>query len=1119
MARPTYILENQTASDITIEDFGSIVVPSGSSKNITDLIFQYELHSSFELETLITTGSLLINNGSTTLTATRSLEYIFPLTVEYSSSAAEVYSTKTETAITSNAFASLQDAKRVANGGVDGRNIALTTVVQQMADPTGQTPVQICSLADGNVINVYKSGVDYLANNIDRQISGKKGSIHIEFGLTPGTVITSTGGVTSVANLWGLLSNPITCNYEGFGDTKFFGYSFRQSRNQNHIDYTTHTLEAGVQYLASDHGLPQDGFPIKSIVSNTSNFSDDVVLISDDIYDQIVADGLASGGETAFSVFTTSEYNNTIMVTNTFRDKSSYSGTGVSIQNNGDGTLTLTDPSLSWSYFNGDAIKLTNCTVGSNSGQQYMQEESNTAVYFGVLGNPTSTTLTLGGSAVTNLNNAPYNDVLDTFTCDYIGLKSIRTSEADNDTMWTGTDTGSAQVSRPFFGNNKTSVNWTALDGNDTGIYVVTAGAVAATVTLYSGANTTPEYNNGLYFETTGGIFTAKYFDEKTGEDRTNTKTEYALAPFETVVLFTAGNGEYRIEATQPVFVCIAADGGGYDPRILPPLSTEIIGHYRSGYCSAVETNTEVTWYSQDLTFGKFTINPGSPVNLSGAGIINEFGNCYEITTDETPPTAGTFDITIGSDTASLSYDATAHEIKYELARLFPDGALYDSGGEVATTYYEPFFAEGATDLGGTTQFNTSTNSQHPDGGTIWISRTSTGDYEGAHIINSMTGTDFEINTAFATGSENISFKVYGQIVVNQVAHGFSGGEDFYCVSSSNTDKVPVGYLTKIVHVIDVDNFIVEIPSAWNSTGDSTANIHYKVGSAVGKDGIKVIMKNGLKLNDPNVWCGIFHQNAIGNENAFSDDTNPSSPDPLIGARTQSYDGTNLTGTLTHSLLQAVATSAADDWANPDNPINYGETGFGIMRASKPISAFSGADAGGVNATPWYPTTALVQRIGLPLGNSINSDIAGSGGSIALASPYRGIARVKSEDGSLYYPSDFELFRGTVNEDPSTPWEQLFPCAKTIDIDQNAGWVRGFEGGVVDSDVPIYCVHNSNQNERIVDGGLQTSSDESAFSGITPSEIKSKYEFHYDEDDGFVYKVSFKSGQFVTKKM
>jgi hypothetical protein len=1027
--------------------------------------------------------------------------------------------TKADANIAAQAFAGLQDAKRVANGGVDGRNLALTTVVQQLADPAGISPIQICSLSDGNVIKIYKSGADFLAGIIDRQIAGKKGSIHVETGLTPGTVITATGGATSVAALWGLNFCPITCNFEGYGDTKFFGYSFRNSRNENHIDYTTHTLEAGVQYLATDHGLPQDGFPIQSIVSNTSGFTDDMVIISDDAVVQLVADGLNSVGQTAFDIYSSTLYTGRTVVSNSDTlDNTAYSGTGVSVINNGNGTLTITDVGHGWNYTNGDCIKLTNCTVGSNSGQQYMQEESATAVYFGVL-STTTNTITVGGSSVTNLTSAPYNDGLDTFTCDYVGVRSIRTSYNDTNLDWNATETGTLQVHRPGFAVREDTLDFTLAEGNETGFYAVTAGAVSSTVTVYAGASMTPLYGNGLYFEIVNGAFTTKYFDVKTGEDRTNTKSEYTLDPFETVVFFTKGNGEYRIEATQPVFVSTAADGGYYDQRILPPLSTEIIGHFRSGYCSAVESDTEVFWYAQDLTFGKFTVNPGSPVTLNGSGNINEFGNCYQLTTNDTPPTAGTFDLTIGSDTATLNYDATADEIVYKLSRLFPDSPVYDSGGLVSTTYYEPFTLNGATDLGTTVQFNISTNGQQPDGETVWISKTSTGDYEGASVINAMTGLVLEIDTPFVAGTENIKGKVFSQIVVTQIGHGFSAGDDFYCVSSSNTSRFPSDYLTKITHVISPDKFLVVVPVASNTSGNTTVNIHYKVGKAVGEDGIRVLIKNGLKLSDENVWCGIFHQNSIGSEFAVANGTNQNAPTPSIGARTQTFDGSALTGTISHTLLQAVASSSTLDHANPPNPTDYGIEGFGIMRASKPITAFSGADAAGVNATPWYPLTALVQRVGLPLGNDITASSNGAFNSIAIASTFRGTARVKSKNGALKYPSDFKLKRGTVDQDPATPWEQLFPCAATIVIDQASGWERGFSGGIVDSDVPIYCVHNSNLNQRIIDGGIDTNSDESAFSGITPPELKSKYEFHYDEDDGFVYKVSFKGGQFVTKKM
>jgi hypothetical protein len=50
------------------------------------------------------------------------------------------------------------------------------------------------------------------------------------------------------------------------------------------------------------------------------------------------------------------------------------------------------------------------------------------------------------------------------------------------------------------------------------------------------------------------------------------------LDPNQTTMLETQGDQEYIIEATNDVIVYVTSHGGNYDQRLLPPLSTEIIG-------------------------------------------------------------------------------------------------------------------------------------------------------------------------------------------------------------------------------------------------------------------------------------------------------------------------------------------------------------------------------------------------------------------------------------------------------------------------------------------------------------------------------------------------------------
>ncbi len=95
------------------------------------------------------------------------------------------------------------------------------------------------------------------------------------------------------------------------------------------------------------------------------------------------------------------------------------------------------------------------------------------------------------------------------------------------------------------------------------------------------------------------------------------------IAPFSLVKFPATSVGEYKIEATQPVFITtIAATtvtniaAANVDQRAILPLATTIIGHVRFSSVSALYPNTEVTAYSRMGNVKTFTVSPGSPVNL-----------------------------------------------------------------------------------------------------------------------------------------------------------------------------------------------------------------------------------------------------------------------------------------------------------------------------------------------------------------------------------------------------------------------------------------------------------------------------------------------------------------------
>jgi hypothetical protein len=186
-------------------------------------------------------------------------------------------------------------------------------------------------------------------------------------------------------------------------------------------------------------------------------------------------------------------------------------------------------------------------------------------------------------------------------------------------------------------------------EGSSKGEIYVAAGAVQSTVALY----------------------------DKTGVTIVDGPVE--LDAFEITTLVVNANDEFQIVADQPVFCGMAAEMGGdnpsfYDMRLIPPLAVDLIGQNRQARVSSLYDDTVVYWYRQNATMGKFTVSPGSPVQIN-TGVINELGDVFEINSDTTPATGGTFTININPSsgiltTSALPFDANAIDIKTALGAL-----------------------------------------------------------------------------------------------------------------------------------------------------------------------------------------------------------------------------------------------------------------------------------------------------------------------------------------------------------------------------------------------------------------------------------------------------------------
>lgn len=204
---------------------------------------------------------------------------------------------------------------------------------------------------------------------------------------------------------------------------------------------------------------------------------------------------------------------------------------------------------------------------------------------------------------------------------------------------------------------------------------------------------------------------------------------------------------------------------------------------------------------------------------------------------------------------------------------------------------------------------------------------------------------------------------------------------------------------------------------------------------------------------------------------------------------------------------QPAGTGASDQDYEPNGATRFLAAGL--------VSAFSGADSSGLEATAMWPTAACVQRVALPLAIRDSGD--GGNNGIAIMSPYEGTARVYEWDpvlevASLAYTMPLTRSPAVVDAE-----DQLFPCSGLISNDGVASplLVGDYYGGYVEADVPIHVVFNSEQNQNGVTtvtrkgtGGaaviaIASDDDEQTSTGITPEEIRA--EIRRSAADGLLY--------------
>ncbi|MEL6170490.1 MAG: hypothetical protein AAFR02_00555 [Pseudomonadota bacterium] len=187
-----------------------------------------------------------------------------------------------------------------------------------------------------------------------------------------------------------------------------------------------------------------------------------------------------------------------------------------------------------------------------------------------------------------------------------------------------------------------------------------------------------------------------------------------------------------------------------------------------------------------------------------------------------------------------------------------------------------------------------------------------------------------------------------------------------------------------------------------------------------------------------------------------------------------------------------VGTGASDQDYEPD--------GATRVRAIGLVSAYSGADSSGLEASPLMPTSAMSQVIAQPFIVQDNGDGGNSG--IAIASPFEGTARIyeyNSVTGGLDLAYTVPLTRNGVtigNQD-----DQNHPSAGMVANETVNGAVElvgSINPGLIIADVPITVVAQAGTVDttttfRSQNGTTATNpaheDDETLLLGITPSSI------------------------------
>lgn len=211
-----------------------------------------------------------------------------------------------------------------------------------------------------------------------------------------------------------------------------------------------------------------------------------------------------------------------------------------------------------------------------------------------------------------------------------------------------------------------------------------------------------------------------------------------------------------------------------------------------------------------------------------------------------------------------------------------------------------------------------------------------------------------------------------------------------------------------------------------------------------------------------------------------------------------------------------VGTGASDTDYEPDGATRLLATGL--------ISAYSGADSAGLEASPLMPTSAMSQVVAQPLFIEDNGDGGNSG--VSISSPYVGTARIyewnfTTRQLDLAYTVPLNRRNVTVNSKE----DQLHPSSGFVaneSVDGAITLVGRLDPGVIIADVPVHVVVQSGitgsgtlPNQDEVDTlTIANNDDETLSLGWTPNSLKAEIKESFL--DNILYKRVINTNGFST---